>query len=460
MKPEDADQINNESPNADATTAQTNALNADDATTAQTNALNADDATTAQTNALNADDATTAQTNVPNAAPRPTQPPFRVPPRPIGFWPLFFKDVTVSVAGVATFCFLSFFLLFATLVGLAGALNDASESALVLEETISGDETAPGKIVVLPIEGVIETDEYGFLREAIDSIADDERVRGVVLRINSPGGTIAGSDYYYTLLKDLKAELDVPIIASMGDVAASGGYYIATAADQIFAERSTLTGSIGVIVSMYDASELCEKVGVASTPVVSGPMKGMGDFMKKPTPEETAVWQALVDESYEQFLDVVRDGRPWYRGAPALNEKTGGIKETGEIEEDNENSGNSGNSEDGETLETAFAALEERDAELRRVADGRIYTAKQAKDLRLIDEIGFLDDAIDAAIEAAGLTPETAEVVRYEELESWTSALGLSALTKRNEPLEKALDSVATPRGYYILPRALPTSAR
>ncbi len=421
MKPEDADQTTNESPNE----------NADDAP-----------ASTNPNFAPNAADASPNPNFAPNAAPRPT-PPLRVPPRPIGFWPLFFKDVTVSVAGVATFCFLSFFLFFATIVGLAGALNDASESALVLEETISGDETAPGKIVVLPIEGVIETDEYGFLREAIDCIADDERVRGVVLRINSPGGTIAGSDYYYALLKDLKAELDVPIIASMGDVAASGGYYIATAADRIFAERSTLTGSIGVIVSMYDASELCEKVGVASTPVVSGPMKGMGDFMKKPTPEETAVWQALVDESYEQFLDVVRAGRPWYRG---------------ENSENSENKLAGQNNEDGETGENAVA--EERDAELRRVADGRIYTAKQAKDLRLIDEIGFLDDAIDAAIEASGLTQETAEVVRYEELESWTSALGLSALTKRSEPLEKALDSVATPRGYYILPRALPTTAR
>jgi len=421
MNPENADPIANE---------QT--LETDDVSTPRPNAPNASNSTPNPNFAPNF--------ATPNAAPRPTTPPFRVPPRPLGFWPLFFKDVTVSVAGVATFCFLTFFLFFATFVGLAGALNDASESALVLEETISGDETAPGKIVVLPIEGVIETDEYGFLREAIDCIADDERVRGVVLRINSPGGTIAGSDYYYALLQDLKAELDVPIIASMGDVAASGGYYIATAADQIFAERSTLTGSIGVIVSMYDASELCEKVGVASTPVVSGPMKGMGDFMKKPTPEETAVWQALVDESYEQFLDVVRAGRPWYRG------------------ENGENTENKENGESSEIAETAVA--EERDAELRRVADGRIYTAKQAKDLRLIDEIGFLDDAIDAAIEAAGLTQETAEVVRYEELESWTSALGLSALTKRSEPLEKALDSVATPRGYYIIPRAFPTTAR
>lgn len=421
------------------------------------------------TNENAADAPSSTQTPVSNAAPR-TPPPFRVPPRPIGFWALFFKDVTTSVAAVATFCFLSFFLFFASLVGLAGALSDSDESSLVVEETISGDETSAGKIVVLPIEGTIETDEYGFLREAIDCVADDERVRGVVLRINSPGGTIAGSDYYYTLLQDLKAELDVPIIASMGDVAASGGYYVATAADQIFAERSTLTGSIGVIVPMYDASELCEKFGVASTPVVSGPMKGMGDMMKKPTPEETAVWQALVDESYEQFLDVVRAGRPWYRGENGENSENGENgedakdKENGEDAEDEENSEiaengeNSENGEVGETLESALA--EERDAELRRVADGRIYTAKQAKDLRLIDEIGFLDDAIDAAIEAAGLTAETAQVVRYEEFEDWTSALGLSALTKRSEPLEKALDSVATPRGYYILPRALPTAAR
>lgn len=427
-----------------------NPENADPIANEQT--LETDDVSTPRPNAPNASDSTPNPNFAPNAAPRPTAPPFRVPPRPLGFWPLFFKDVTVSVVGVATFCFLSFFLFFASLVGLAGALNDASESDLVAEETISGDETAPGKIVVLPIEGVIETDEYGFLREAIECAADDERVRGVVLRINSPGGTIAGSDYYYTLLKDLKEELDVPVVASMGDVAASGGYYIATVADQIFAERSTLTGSIGVIVSMYDASELCEKVGVASTPVVSGPMKGMGDFMKKPTPEETAVWQALVDESYEQFLDVVRAGRPWYRDA---TEKSGEDKENSQNSED-EAVGEK--SEGGEPVETALA--EERDAELRRVADGRIYTAKQALELRLIDEIGFLDDAIDAAIEAAGLTPETAEVVRYEELESWTSALGLSALTKRSEPLEQALDSVATPRGYYLIPRAFPTTVR
>lgn len=379
----------------------------------------------------------------PNAAPRPIRPPFPAPPRPLGFWPLLLKDVITSVAGIATFCFLAFFLLVATLVGVVGALGDSSESSLVLEETVCGNETADAKIVVLPIEGVIETDEYGFLREAIECVANDESVRGVVLRINSPGGTISGSDYYYSLLQDLKAELDVPVIASMGDVAASGGYYVATVADKIFAERSTLTGSIGVIVSMYDASELCEKFGVASTPIVSGPMKGMGDFMKKPTPEETAVWQALVDESYEQFLDVVRAGRPWYRGENAENSEN---EETGEP------------NEGGETLDVATA--EERDAELRRVADGRVYTARQAKDLRLIDEIGFLDDAIDAALEAAGLTLETAKVVRYEEIEDWTSALGLSALTKRSEPLEKAMDAVATPRGYYMIPRALPTSAR
>ncbi|MBR4832939.1 MAG: signal peptide peptidase SppA [Thermoguttaceae bacterium] len=422
----------------------------------------------------------------PNAASRPTQ-PFRVPPpRPIRFGQIVLKDLATTVVGVATFCFLAFFLLIIGLGAFVAILDDASTSALVVEETLSGDDKSAGKIVVLPIEGTIETDEYGFLREAIDIIAEDERVRGVVLRINSPGGTISGSDYYYTLLKDLKEELDIPIVASMGDLAASGGYYVATAADRIFAERSTLTGSIGVIVPMYDASALCEKFGVASTPVVSGPMKGMGDFMKKPTPEETAVWQALVDESYEQFLDVVRAGRPWYRGEEkqaAPRRRVEGVSAKVFVEEDEtapelaeqpaeaddetlaETVEQPAEADDETLAETAVptkenATANEREQELRRVADGRIYTANQALELRLIDEIGFLDDAIAATIEAAGLTAKTAQVVRFEETESWSSALGLSALAPASKPLDKALETVATPRGYYMLPRALPISAR
>ncbi len=409
----------------------------------------------------------------PNAASRPT-PLFRVqPPRPIRFGQILLKDLATTVAGVATFCFLAFFLLIVGLGAFVAALDDASDSSLVVEETLFGDEKSAGKIVVLPIEGAIETDEYGFLRESIDLIAEDKRVRGVVLRINSPGGTISGSDYYYALLKDLKEELDIPVVASMGDLAASGGYYVATAADRIFAERSTLTGSIGVIVPMYDASALCEKLGVASSPVVSGPMKGMGDFMKKPTPEETAVWQALVDESYEQFLDVVRAGRPWYRGEEeqaAPRRRVEGVSAKVFVEENETEPELAEQSADGETpaspAETVSnagidaATLAEREQELRRVADGRIYTANQALELRLIDEIGFLDDAIDAAIEAAGLTAKTAQVVRFEEKESWSSALGLSALAPASKPLDKAFETVATPRGYYMLPRALPTSAR
>lgn len=405
---------------------------------------------------------------------RPT-PPFRVPPpRPIRFGQVVLKDLATTIAGVATFCFLSFFLVVVGIGACVAALGDGSTASLVVEETLSGDERSAGKIVVLPIEGTIETDEYGFLREAIDLIADDDRVRGLVLRVNSPGGTISGSDYYYALVKDLKEELGIPVVASMGDVAASGGYYVATAADRIFAERSTLTGSIGVIVPMWNASELCEKIGVASSPIVSGPMKGMGDFMKKPTAEETAVWQALVDESYEQFLDVVRAGRPWYRGAEeqaAPRRRVEGVSLKVFVEDSEPEPEPAA-----ETLENAVVdaesnaesakgspdetTLAERERELRRVADGRVYTARQALELRLIDEIGFLDDAIDAAIEAAGLTAKTAQVVRFEEAESWSSALGLSALAPSRRPLEKALDSVATPRGYYILPRALPTSGR
>ena len=220
----------------------------------------------------------------------------------------------MTVVGVVLFCFILFLFAIGTVVTLAKVLGavDPSTAGLV-ETTVKGDDSCDGKVVILPIEGIIETDETGFIPTAIEALREDKRVRALVLRVNSPGGTISGSDYYLHLLKQLKEDLGIPVIVSMGDLAASGGYYISTVGDKIFAERSTTTGSIGVIVSMYNAAELCKKLGVRSNPVTSGPMKGMGDFMKEPTPEETAIWQKMVDDSYEQFLNVIKEGREWYR---------------------------------------------------------------------------------------------------------------------------------------------------
>lgn len=402
--------------------------------------------------------------NFPRRYPSPAD--FGPPPRPMGFGLALLKDLLTTVAGVAVFCFLGFFLFLLGVATLVALFNgDGSTSSVVLEEVLSGEDDAAGKIVILPIEGLIETDESGFLSESIEIVRDDPQVRGLVLRINSPGGTVSGSDYYLHLLRELKEELGIPIVVSMGDIAASGGYYIATVGDKIFAERSTETGSIGVIIPMYDASALCEKIGVASSPVVSGPMKGMGDLMKKPTPEERAIFQSLVDETYEQFLEVVREGRPWFRGedgdAAAVPRRTNAADlaiqafvEDDATDKNAENVVSDETVESGETSESAVFA--ERDAELRKIADGRIYTARQAKELRLIDEIGFLSDAVEETIALAGLDADSTQVVRYSEIESWTDSLGLASMKARDKRVEKAAKALSAPKAYYLAPRSLP----
>lgn len=432
---------------------------------------------------------------------KPNQPPFRPPfrPQPPRFWQIVLKDLAATIVGVTLFCVLSFSLFFGAIGVLATALSQpGSANYEVTETTIKGNERSAGKIVILPIEGIIQTDETGFIPKAINAIREDNRVRAVVLRVNSPGGTIAGSDYYLHLLKKLKADLEIPVVVSMGDLAASGGYYVSTAADKIFAERSTMTGSIGVIIPMYNAAELCKKIGVRSNAITSGAMKGMGDFMKEPTPEETAIWQKSVDESYEQFLDVIMSGRAYYRAEEDVeitrptHEKLAGVRvktidKTADSEEpvleeptqeadapDEEQTAEPASDEtahaeqdapEGETLVQEEGAEEDaqedqldlkaqREAELRQLADGRIYSAKEAKELYLIDEIGFLDDAVAAAIEMTGLSDSNVHVVRYEEEKGLFDEL--MPKTVKADPLDKVVNTVSVPRGYYLCPRALP----
>ncbi len=450
-------------------------------------------------NGVPTDDSQPSQPQVPNDA-IPRRPPFRspfppTPPfRPLSFWQIFFKDVATTCVGVSVLCgFLFFGFLLA--VGLvAYSLKGEGGSDLIDETVISGSDDAESKIVVLPLEGIIETDETGFFAEAIQTISDDSKVSGVVLRVNSPGGTIAGSDYDLHLLKKLKEERNIPIVVSMGDLATSGGYYVSTVGDKIFAERSTTTGSIGVIVSMYNASELCKKLGVRSNAITSGPLKGMGDFMKEPSPEETAVWQKTVDEAYEQFLSVIREGRPWYSGQADAEDETSSkrvkiagvnvateIEETTEttIEKPAENENDAENDASNEIESTAQAevvetpqiaqdsvtwdddsstVLLERDKRLRKIADGRIYSAAEAKELRLIDEIGFIDDAIDEAIKLAGLNKDGVQVVRYSETVGLLDSL--TCVKSDVAPLGKALQTLSAPRCYYMLPRATPISVK
>ena len=209
----------------------------------------------------------------------------------------------------------------------------------------------------------------------------------------------------------------------MGGVAASGGYYVSTVADKIFAERSTITGSIGVISMMMDASALCDKLGVRTNNIVSGKNKGMGDFTRPMSDEERAIWQGLIDEAYDQFLSVVREGRPAF--AP---------KTEGESDADSADP-------------------------LREIADGRVYSAAEAKRLRLIDEIGFLKDAAEAMIrDELKTADDDVEIVRYKKQENVLSVLG--AETDGKAAVRRAaslVETLSTPNLYYMVPGTLPS---
>jgi protease IV len=219
---------------------------------------------------------------------------------------------------------------------------------ILLTVLLTGEEGATeggAKIGVIMIEGVISSDLTESTVRQITKYGDDASIRAIVLRIDSPGGGVAASQEIHQEVRRVRTGGKL-VVASLGSVAASGGYYVACVADRIFANAGTVTGSIGVIVQLASAEELLRKVGVESTVITSGPFKDSGNPTRTLRPEERQVFQALVDDVYQQFIEAVAQGR----SLPI--------------------------------------------DEVRQVADGRIYTGRQAKDLRLVDELGSLHDAI------------------------------------------------------------------
>lgn len=234
--------------------------------------------------------------------------------------------------------------------------------------------TGKDKVLLMQVSGVISSESReGFytypsliatIKEELGKAAKDERVKAIVLRINSPGGTVTASDVIYHELKSFKVARNIPIVASIMDVGASGGYYIASAADVVMVHPSSVTGSIGVIMLTVNARGLLEKVGVEANAVTSGPRKDMGSPFRPMLPEERAIFQSVIDSFYQRFLQVVHEGRP-------------------NLTPD----------------------------QIKKLADGRIYSGEQAKASGLVDDVGYLEDAIDAAKKKAGLTD--AKVVTY-----------------------------------------------
>ena len=206
--------------------------------------------------------------------------------------------------------------------------------------------------------------------ENLAAAAADSRVKAVVLRINSPGGTVTASDTLYEEISAFKKKTGKPVVAYFQDVAASGGYYLACAADEIVAQRTTVTGSIGVIMQMIDVSNTMAKLGISADAIKSGPYKDTGSPLREMRPDERKILQGLVDNFFGQFVDVVCAGRP---------------KLTRE--------------------------------EVLTLADGRVYIAEQALEAGLIDRIGTLHDAIEAAKSRANI--KAAHTVRYIRPLGW-----------------------------------------
>ncbi len=282
----------------------------------------------------------------------------------------------------------------------------------VREKLFSHQRRGQQKIAIISLEGMIYNEEDGFVKRQIDQAAKDDRIKALVLRVNSPGGTITDSDYLYHHLRKLREETRLPIVVSMGSLAASGGYYVAMAAgdmpDSVFAEPTTWTGSIGVIIPHYDLSALLERYGVEEDSIASHPLKNMGSFTKKRTEEqrkiERQILQELVDESFQQFKDVVKAGRPRFKKDPEA---------------------------------------------LDQLATGQVYTAKQALERGLVDQVGFLEDAVQRAIELAGVDESDLCVVKYDREPTWAEILLGVQVGNQGFDLGTLLDAT-TPRAYYL----------
>lgn len=308
--------------------------------------------------------------------------------------------VGLFLAGVLGFSLLLNLGLLIVTAGLGG-------DGRVQERHFSHRAAAPNKVAIVRIEGPIIEGE-GYAKRQIDQALRDKAVKAVVVRVDSPGGTVSGSDLLYHQLRVLVEKKNIPLVVSMGGIAASGGYYVSMAVgstpDTIFAEPSTWTGSIGVIIPHYDLSGLLADWGVKQDSIVSHPLKGIGSLTRPMTPEERKILQDLVNESFADFKEVVRKGRPRFQKDPRA---------------------------------------------LDRLATGQVYSARQAQEHGLVDRIGYLEDAVDRAIELAGLDPQEVDVVEYKrEFSLWSLLLEGRARTPAVD-LATLVDRLA-PRAYYL----------
>ena len=286
--------------------------------------------------------------------------------RRVSFW-------IALVLGV--FLFFSIMLNFFLFLGLIGLAIGGEGKKGIREVVIKGE--GPEKILRIPIKGIIleEGPEslLGFgmgmvmrVRKTLEAAQKDRSVKGILLEIDSPGGGVTASDTIYSMLEKFRKEQNIPVYSCMKDLGTSGGYYVAMASERIFVHPTTITGSIGVIMRFINYAGLLDKIGLEDVKIVSEstPFKDMGSASRQMRPEEKKLLLEIIEEMYGRFLDVVNQGR--------------------------------------KSLD-----LEE----VRRLADGRIFTGFQALKAGLIDEIGYEEDALESLRKKVG-APQ-ARVIEY-----------------------------------------------
>ncbi len=289
--------------------------------------------------------------------------------------------------------------------------SDGEFMTEVIEQGTGFDE-----IAVLDIEGVIQdTGNSGSLlgttgynhrafMDKLDMVNETPAIKGMILRVNSPGGGVVESAEIRDKILEIQKS-GVKVYVSMGSMAASGGYYVSAPADKIFASPETLTGSLGVIMQSVNYGKLAEKYGVDFVTIKSGPYKDIMSPTREMTNEERNILQSLIDNSYNQFVKIISEGR--------------GMS----------------------------------DAQVRKLADGRIYDGRQALDAKLIDGLGTLDDTISAM--QKDLKLKNASVIRYTDQAGFGTLFNMGARKLMGNDLEKEglvelLSRTNSPRLMYL----------
>lgn len=335
---------------------------------------------------------------------------------------------SVIIAASVIFCAIMLFLvlllgIFTYFDGKSNLPSFSAAGVNLKEVFVSGENSASNKIAVIDVKGIIANVEPGFgsgsvanpdiICAQIARAAEDNSVKAVILRLDTPGGEVTASDIIYHAIREFSVTTHKPIVASMGSITASGGVYVAVASDFIIANRLTTTGSIGVIAQAYNYEELMKKIGLKSEVFKSGPMKDLLNGARPTTEEEKEIVQNFIDEVYGDFVRIVAERRP---------------------------------------------KLSEELIRTTPIGDGRIYSGRQALKYGLIDQLGYFKDAVEKAAELASLKNGRYKVIEYKRsfnlADFFLSAKAASPTLKVQLPGAKGNQAIGRGK-FFLLPSGL-----